>query len=347
MKSLVFSLLFILICFSSFSQSIEEIYSSKKNEIVRYLDSTYKAFESQSNKFDTLNYSNPIGFQKLAVFGDSVKLLETPSKDSKILSVLSFGDSVYIPYYNTKYKDGGQFHGSIFFVYFFKEMENEYVQFCLTEDGIFSFIKRDDLFIYYGEEAVVIPVPENNCLIYKEWLKLGVVKNDFSKSSVLYTQNIDFSEDKEIIAFSVDKYDEPDYQSIYLFNLKTWIKTYVAEGFSPKFIDNCIVYYSGSITQRKDQEISEKLHIYDLISKTDNVIFTVQDSLTLWNWAGSGDFVNPGRIIIDLSSNKNNFRIDLFFNNEEFDEKKIEKSFNLKGELIEEKLKDKYIVLGK
>lgn len=342
MKSFAFSLLFLLICISSFSQTIEEIYASKKNEIVRYLDSTYKTYESQSNKYDTLDYSNPVGFQKIAVFSDSVKLLDAPSMDSKILSVLSFGDSVYIPYYNIRNQNGGRFNESIIFVYNFKEIENECVQFCLTEKGIFGFIKRDDLFIYYGEEAVVIPVPEYNCLIYKEWLKLGVVKSDFSKSSVLYTQNIDFSKDKEIIAYSVDKFDEYDFQSIYLFNLKTWVKTYVAEGFSPKFVNNSIIYYSGAIQWGGDPEITEKIHSYDLISKTDKVIYTVPDSLTLWNWAGSGDFVNPGKITIDFSSNTKNFVIDLFFHNEEYHEKFIEKTFNLKGELIEEKFKNSY-----
>jgi hypothetical protein len=329
MKKICLLLLIITLATNVFSQKEFRIYSTIKSKIIPFVDSIFNLSFERTHRDNILNYKEmPYTIETLRVFGKNILLVDSPDS-SKVVRKLALGEIVYCPYYfNTNDSYYNIWH--LGWLYKLDDIGDgmgatTWFRLVFLEDGTFGFINEFDLF------NNISTLPATDLLFIKEHQKKAIVKNDFSRAFYFNSYYYPFSKDGKFMTYSWkgEKFPQPDSAFVYLYELSTWKNKKIGYGYSPIFLNNQIVYWSGF----RDDSNPEKVHLYDIASGYDKVIYQVPDSITLW-WCGE-DGCDPRDLKIESSGNKIRIILGLSYINDYESVKWFTFKINLKGEIIE------------
>jgi hypothetical protein len=326
MKKVILLLIFFTNGMNGFSQKEYKIYSSIQSRVIPFIDSIFKIPFDRTYREYSLKYkSTPYTVEPLRVFGDTILLVDSPDS-SKVVKKLAFGETVYCPYFYTdgpyndlrnlgweyKLDDIGDGMGA-----------RTYFRFVFLEDGTFGFINEFDIF------HNIATLPSTDLLFIKESYKKAIVKKDFSKAFYFTFYDYQYSEDCKSMIYSSkgEKYPQPDSSFVYLYELSTWKNKKIGFGYSPVFLDNQIVYWSGFI----DDTNPEEVHLYDIASGSNKVIFQVPDSITLWGCDPDG--CGPSTIEVERTGNEDEIILGLCFIHDYESPRYFKFRMNIKGEI--------------
>lgn len=326
MKKLILSLFLFTLVTNVFSQKEFKIYSTIQSKVIPFIDSIFKIpFDRTYSEYALKYKSTPYTIEPLRVFGDTILLVDSPDS-SKVVKKLAFGETVYCPYFYTdgRYND----IRNLGWEYKLDDIGDgmgarTYFRFVFLEDGTFGFINEFDIF------RNISTLPSTDLLFIKEDYKKAVVKNDYSKAFYFISYDYLFSEDCKIIIYSSkgDKYPLPDSSFVYLYELSTWKNQKIGFGYSPVFLNNKIVYWSGFL----DDTNPEEVHLYDIVSGSDNVIYQVPDSITLWGCDPDG--CGPSTIEVERTGNEDGIILGLSFIHDYDSPRYFKFIMNIKGEI--------------
>lgn len=257
-----------------------EVKNYLNSMIFKYSEHLYRKDLVVELKFDNSTYK-----QYSYVFSDSAVLLKESGLKSDAMMKLYSGDTLWVPIFrkgSTTYK--------LIFLYPCGDFCENSLIFCVTKNGNYGFINYKDLI----NSSSIYPIPDSDFNIIKSY-RIGVAKKDFSKYKIFNTTDINYSDSKSKLVYAKDDELDPDYKSIYIFNLNTWTQKQVANGFRPMFYNDDILYWN------KEENKQEKVFLLNSESKIDKLIFEIPDSLTLW---GCGpDFCAPHKLLINETNN--------------------------------------------
>ena len=272
MKKQLISIIIIFSTLSLFSQRNRGPFDVNKFEIESFLDSIAKQYDSHRYQrgFTSLDFSNYLDYGNYAyAYSEDPKLFGTPEIEGAYKERLQFGDTILFPMFMSLKQPV-----PLTFIYG-GETDWYYVNFCITKKGNYGFISSDS----YIDVHYIKPIPNTDYLLFRWSPQAIVYKNDYTKRKYLNTSEIVFFSDNNLLVYCIDLRNDKDYMNMYTFQIDTWTEKYIGKGFSPKFIDTGVVYWSKEEEGKK----TEKVHFYNLNTKTDEVIFVAPDSLTLWS----------------------------------------------------------------
>jgi hypothetical protein len=269
-------------------------------EVAVYLDSITKLYNSQLQQGPnrSIDFSTFVENRSsyVSAFNEAPKLYSVPDDKSTYKKLLEFGDTLLIPLFNASYEPT-----ELRFLILEGDLKWHYFIFCVTKDGDYGFICSDR----YIRHKNIEPVSGTDYLLFRWSPQAIVLKDDFTKRKYFNTTDIVFSDDNNMLVFSVDIFDDKNYLNMYTFQLDTWTETFIGKGHSPTFIENEIVYWA----KEEDETETELVHLYGFTSEKDEIIFVVPDTLTLW-------LCGPDRCFpqkIEVKENNNEAQIALDF----------------------------------
>jgi hypothetical protein len=293
MKKLTSLFVSILIFTVAYPQNEFKLYSTIKKEVISYLDSTLKKesdhlYYNGYEKIDKFKIKlNPCSILDMMVYDDSTVLISQPDNPSSIAEYLRFGITFHIPHFYTSDENViasyhlGNSAKSIMLNYSNKvDGRNNYI-FGFLDNGRFGFIKSEYL-VHWGKIIAENPrdricaIQGTNMLYIREKNENTIRDFDYNKLFFFKSNDVCISDKKKKIVYSVNFPNDSCYQQIFEFDPLTLQNKHILNGFSPQYIENSILYW----TKLKDQQ--EIIHLYHLDDQTDQVIYNIPDTLTLF-----------------------------------------------------------------
>jgi hypothetical protein len=293
MKKLTSLFVSILIITVAYPQNEFKLYSTIKKEVISYLDSTLKKESDHlsNNGYEKSNKLkiklNPCSISDMTIYDENAVLILLPDSPLSIAEHLHFGETVHVPYFYTK--DSiviapsylGNSTKNIMLNYSNKiDGRNNYI-FVFLDNGKFGFVKSE----YLGYRGVYNPnetgdkiraIQGTNMLYISKDNENTIRDFDYKKLFFFKSNDVCISDDVRKIYYSINFLHDLCFQQIYEFDPSTLKSKYILIGFSPQYIENSILYWTKLIGE------PEKIHLYHLDNQTDQILYTVPDSLTLY-----------------------------------------------------------------
>jgi hypothetical protein len=230
---------------------------------------------------------NPFFISDMIVYDESAVLISQPDSPSSLIEHLRFGETIHIPHFYTidsiilSQSNSGNYTESVLLNYSNKiDRRNNYI-FVFLDNGKFGFVKRE----YIGYRGVYNPnehgdkiraIQGTNMLYISKDNENTIRDFDYKKLFFFKSNDVCISDEKKKIVYSVNFPNDSCYQQIFEFDPLTLQNKHILNGFSPQYIENSILYW----TKLKGQQ--EKIHFYHLDDQTDQILYNVPDSLTLY-----------------------------------------------------------------
>jgi hypothetical protein len=293
MKKLTSLFVSLLIYTVAYPQNEFKLYSTIKKEVISYLDSTLRKESDHLNhngyeKINKLKFKlNPFFISDMIVYDESAVLISKPDSPSSLIEHLRFGENIHIPHFYTidsiilSQSNSGNYTESVLLNYSNKiDGRNNYI-FGFLDNGKFGFVKLEYLG-YRGvynpnEPGVKIRAIQGTNMLYISKDNENTIRDfDYKKLFFFKSNDVCISDEKKKIYYSINFLHDLCFQQIYELDPLTLKSKYILIGFSPQYIENSILYWTKLIGE------PEKIHLYHLDNQTDQILYNVPDSLTLY-----------------------------------------------------------------
>jgi hypothetical protein len=293
MKKLTSLFVFILFFTVAYPQNEFKLYSTIKKEVISYLDSTLKKesdhlYHNGYEKSSKLKIRlNPCSISDMTVYDENAVLISKPNSPSSLIEHLRFGETIHIPHFYTT--DSviltNPYMGNLaenIMLNYSNEIDgrNNYI-FVFLDNGKFGFVKLE----YIGYRGVYNPnepgdkiraIQGTNMFYISKDNENTIRDFDYKKLFFFKSNDVLISDEKKKIVYSVNFPNDSCYQQIFEFDPLTLQNKHILNGFSPQYIENSILFWTKLIGE------PEKIHLYHLDNQTDQILYNVPDSLTLY-----------------------------------------------------------------
>jgi hypothetical protein len=309
-------------CQVASKNNVTDYYLFDSLKVKKYLDSL-RILYGKYSWLDNYDFSTfvPDSIEKRRfspIFGNEIKMIESPTDSSRVVSTFNFGDTVYVPHF---------FNGKIFSILSYRarlcDLCFETYNFCIGKNGQFGFIHSDN-FVVYTEK-----VPYSNFLIIGNLTNTALISLDYSMIKVFNATTINYSENGKFLVFSSNQESTLN-PPIFIYEISSCNETNIGKGYTPIFLNNDIYYSSmpeGEIT-------NERIHRYNMLSGKENILCEIPDSLTICEYGQDGGGV--GKFWVKQENGE--AFLHLLLSSKDFEIETVSESYILKlnGELIKQ-----------
>lgn len=297
------------------------------NNWFEYLDSLNATIPE--GRYSTHNFLSQISRSKAPLFKTFVSITQdarlkiSPKLDEKFShDTIQMLDSIMVPFFDKK----------PFKVYIQHEMEVETQTLCCYNGELRYF--KDEQFI---DKAKSKAICNGNYTLY-EGENLIIRNNSTDSIHIIpahyQTLNsfISWSNDSNMVAYSIFHYSLKSYKEVFLFDLKDWQRKFINYGSIPTFINNqdILFYYHHD----KDNSFKySSINMYNILEEKNKTIFILPDSLDLTGYGP--DLFEYSVIKEDIFNDKKCLSVKLWKGqHEEEDLKTYNLYFNFQGDLL-------------